>query len=106
MSETDQAQNIPTVAARLRAFMAVRNLSAADMGAAIRTPARTVEKWIDRTKPTKPPACMALLLDLLEQSSQCRRLIGIEKRTSAAARGKPFKRGNPYRFKKAQAPKE
>ena len=94
-----------TIADRLRVFMREHGLNRNQMADIISTPVASLDDWLSQTKPRVPPACMLTLMSLLEQSSQARRLAGVHKQDKAAPRGRPFKRGNPHRFK-AQAPKE
>jgi DNA-binding transcriptional regulator YiaG len=98
MNAPKQALNIPMIVQRLRALMVAYDLSVSDLAAILQTSPRTVEKWFDRERPTKPPACLDRLLTILEKSPQARKLVGLHKAMPEAPRGKPFKRGNPYRF--------
>jgi DNA-binding transcriptional regulator YiaG len=57
---------------------------------------RTVSNWV-RGRTRMSEAAM-LVLELLEQHPDVRRSLCVDVRVSYAARGKPFERGNPYRF--------
>jgi hypothetical protein len=61
---------------RLRAFMALHDIEHKEMAKKLHTPYGTFEKWM-RTKDAQPPACMILVLDLLEQSAEARRIAGV-----------------------------
>lgn len=84
---------------RLREVMRQYNLSRAELAAILCTPLDTLNGWLDKGKST--PACLGVLLGLIEKRSQVRAWIGIGRNIPAAPRGKPFKKGNPYRFKHA-----
>lgn len=83
--------------ARLRAFMRQQKLTRGEMAEVLKTPLRTLDGWLDRG--TTPPACLLPLMDLLESRSQIRTWLGVN--TSASKReprGRPFRRGNEWRF--------
>ena len=61
---------------RLAAFMAKYNLSHKAMAGKIGTPYDTFEKWM-RKKDAQPPACLIVLMDILEQSAEARRIAGV-----------------------------
>lgn len=91
------------IAERVKHFMELHELSRDEMAEILRTPVSTVNDWLSATKPRIPPACMVLIMNLLEQSPQARKLAGVHKTQPRAPRGKPFKPGNPYRYKKDRA---
>jgi DNA-binding transcriptional regulator YiaG len=90
------AQNSVRLAERIRAFMQTYGLSRAQMAEVISTPPRTLDRWLDDG--VTPPACLLALMDLLETRPQVRSWIGVNGYMAAAPRGRPFKRGNEYRF--------
>ena len=102
MSANKPAQNIVTLTLpeRLRAFMAAHSLSRAQMAVILETPLDTLNNWLDKGR--SPPACLLPLMTLLERRSQARTWLGVYRKTDAAPRGKPFKRGNPHRFAKGK----
>ena len=104
MSANDQAQNrvTLTLAKRLRAFMAKHGLTRVEMAAILQTPSDTLDNWLDKDR--NPPACLMPLMDLLEARSQVRTWLGVHKQDKAAPRGKPFRKGNPHRFKPGKVP--
>jgi hypothetical protein len=92
-----------TIAARIIAFMIRYNLSRARMAKVLRTAESTFNDWLSHTKPRNPPACMGLVLDLLERSANARTIAGVHNRVAGAPRGRPFRRGNPYRYRQGKA---
>lgn len=67
---------------RLKTFMAAhtvdgRKLTGTRFAAMLRTPYNTFEHWL-RTHDKAPPACMLLVMDLLEQLPEARKLVGID----------------------------
>jgi len=92
-----------TIAERLKAFMAKYDLSREQMASVIRTAPTTLDDWLSLTKPRIPPACMALVMDVLEQCPDARRVAGMADSKPAAPRGRPFRKGNPWRFKRGSA---
>lgn len=97
MNATELAQNTLTLRERIKAFMRQYDLSRNEMATLLRTSIKTLEGWLDSGR--TPPACMLLVMDLLEQSSQARRIAGVHTRKAGAPRGKAFGKGNPHRFK-------
>jgi DNA-binding transcriptional regulator YiaG len=96
-SSNDPALGISTLAERVRAFMARHELTRREMAAVLRTPNRTFNNWLDDGR--TPPACLLALMDALETHSQVRTLLGVYRaRKPTLPRGRPFKRGNPWRF--------
>jgi hypothetical protein len=74
-------------------------LTRREMAEVLGTPMRTLNNWIDDNR--TPPACLAKLMGLLETRSQVRTWLGVHKMaTKGKPRGRPFKRGNPWRFGK------
>ena len=63
---------------RIRGLMEQYGLGLRDMASILKTPFGTFEHWMRSTNDTQPPACMVLLLDLLEQSPEARKIAGIE----------------------------
>jgi hypothetical protein len=86
---------------RIKALMKRYDLSRNEMAIILQTPPSTLDDWLKLKLPRTPPSCMRLVLDLLEQSTQARRIAGLHCTTKGAPRGKPFKKGNPYRIKPA-----
>lgn len=80
--------------------MGRHDLSRAQMADVIRTPQRTLNNWLDDGR--KPPACMSPLMDLLEASREVRIFLSVEDQPKPAPRGRPFERGNPWRFARGQ----
>jgi len=74
------------------------NLSHARMADLLRTPEGTFKHWL--YEGTAPPACMLVIMELLETSPSVRRQLGVSRPRRGAPRGKPFKPGNKFRFKK------
>jgi len=70
------AQNSATKAERIRAFMARFDLSRAEAALVLCTPERTLDGWLDDDR--TPPGCMIALLDVIEQSSHGRRILGVQ----------------------------
>jgi hypothetical protein len=62
---------------RLTAFMKRHRLNGRKMAAVLQTPYGTFEKWM-RTDDTQPPGCLVMLMDILEQSAEARRIANIE----------------------------
>jgi len=93
-----QAQNSVILALRLRAFMRGRDLSRAELAAALRTPERTLDRWLDNK--SEPPGIVSAILDVLEQSAEASAALGINRPGSKGRiRGRPFRRGNEHRFR-------
>jgi len=84
------AQNILTLSTRLREFMKRHDLTRDEMAAVIRTPRGTFDHWLD--------ACLLALMDLLEEESRARTRLGVHGTRRSAPRGRPFRRGNEFRF--------
>ena len=70
------AQNSASIAERIRAFMARFDLSRAEAALVLCTPERTLDGWLDDDR--TPPGCMIALLDVIEQSSHGRRILGVQ----------------------------
>jgi len=98
-AQSAQEQALITVLDKLRSIMKEYELSRAQLAQVLRTSINSLNGWLDKGK--QAPACLDLTLDLLQQSPQARRIAGIHRATSGMTpRGRPFKRGNPYRFKR------
>jgi len=79
--------------------MAQYDLSRTTLAKVLNTPVTTVHGWFDDGK--QPPGCLTVLLDLIERRTQVCKDIGLcAPAPIGAPRGRPFKRGNPYRFKR------
>jgi DNA-binding transcriptional regulator YiaG len=89
------AQNKATVTTRLRAIIRRFDLSQTEIAAVMRVSERTARRWL--AGEIKPPPIATALLDIIEQSSQGRRILGVHTK-SCTPRGRPFRRGNEYRF--------
>jgi len=98
MSKTELPQNTLILSERIRAFMERYELSRSQMREILRTPRGTFDHWLDDDK--TPPGCLSVVMDLLEARSQVRVWLGVHKPTQRKPRGRPFKRGNPWRFGK------
>ena len=79
---------------RIQAFMLKHRLTRAQMAEALGTSVWTMDNWKNAT----PPACAVKLMDLLEQHPQVRYWLGAT-RTRERPRGRPFEKGNPWRFR-------
>ena len=101
MSTQNEAQN--TITAQLRELMQMHGLSRSRTADVFNTKLPTLDHWLDQG--TKPPSCLGVLLRILAVSEEARIEIGIHDRPKLAPRGKPFKRGNPFRFAKGIAVK-
>ena len=77
--------------------MKARDLSRSEIAAALRTPERTLDDWLKDG--ASPPGIVAALLDVLEQSPKARAVLGIDQPRKGRVRGRPFQRGNRYRFR-------
>ena len=94
---TNAPQNNATIAERIRALLANFNMSRGEIARVLRTPGRTLDGWLDDGR--IPPACMLPLLDVIEGSGQARRILGVRAlRPKGKSRGRPFRRGNEWRF--------
>ena len=62
---------------RLRAFMGQHNLTHKQMAEKLSTPYPTFRHWM-LVRDNAPPACMATLMRILEQSSEARKIVGIK----------------------------
>ncbi len=90
-------QNNATIAERIRALMAKFDMSRGEVARVLRTPGRTLDGWLDDGR--IPPACMLPLLDVIEGSGQARRILNVRAlRQPGKSRGRPFRRGNEWRF--------
>jgi transcriptional regulator with XRE-family HTH domain len=81
---------------RIRGFMERYRLSRREMAAILKTPDRTLGRWLNDDR--NPPTCMLALMDMLETQSRVRTSLGVHKARNRPLRGRPFVRGNPYRF--------
>ena len=93
---TITAQNSAIPALRLRAIIRRFGLSQAELAAVMRMPVRTLQRWL--AGETEPPALALALLDVIERSSESRRILGVHVKPRSAPRGRPFRRGNEFRF--------
>jgi hypothetical protein len=101
--KSSAAQNTLLLAVRLRDFMHRWRLTREEMAGVLKTPPRTLDGWLDFGK--TPPACLAPLLDLLEERSQVRTWLGVHAIwRKGEPRGRPFRRGNEYRFNDKRRP--
>ena len=83
--------------ARLRGFMRQQKLTRGAMAEVLKTPLRTL-RWLARSR-NDAAACLLPLMDLLESRSQVRTWLGVKTSTrKAEPRGRPFRRGNEWRF--------
>jgi hypothetical protein len=96
MDAEDKAQN--TITAQLRELMQMHGLSRSRTADVFNTKLPTLDHWLDQG--TKPPGCLGVLLHILAVSEEARIEIGIHDRPKLAPRGRPFKRGNEFRFAK------
>ena len=55
-----------------------RKLTGTKFAVILQTPYDTFEYWL-REKDKQPPGCLLTLMDILEQSEDARKLVGIEK---------------------------
>ena len=95
--QSKDAQDTMKLMARLRGFMRQQKLTRGAMAEVLKTPLRTLDGWLDHG--TTPPACLLPLMDLLESRSQVRTWLGVKTSTrKAEPRGRPFRRGNEWRF--------
>lgn len=76
---------------RIRGLMEQYGLGLRDMASILKTPFGTFEHWMRSTNDTQPPACMVLLLDLLEQSPEARKIAGIEELSEFFTEDRNFK---------------
>jgi transcriptional regulator with XRE-family HTH domain len=76
--------------------LASLGISQAAFAATVGVTPRTVSNWV-RGRTRMSEAAM-LVLELLEQHPDVRRSLYADVRVPSAPRGKPFERGNPYRF--------
>jgi hypothetical protein len=72
------------------------NLMRVKMANVIRTPRSTFGHWLDDD--VNPPPCLLALMDLLEAESRARTRLGVHAKQRSAPRGRPFRRGNEFRF--------
>jgi DNA-binding transcriptional regulator YdaS (Cro superfamily) len=86
-----QAQK-PEILSRLK----VLGISQVAFAAIVGVTPRTVSNWV-RGRTRMSEAAM-LVLELLEDRPDVRRDLCADVKVPYAARGKPFERGNPYRF--------
>jgi len=95
-NSTFTAQNSAIPALRLRAIIRRFGLSQAELAGVMRVPVRTLKRWL--AGETESPALALALLDVIEQSSRGRRILGVHTKQRSALRGRPFRRGNQSRF--------
>jgi hypothetical protein len=82
---------------RLREFMGRYDLTRNEMAVVITTPRGTLDHWLDDA--VNPPACLLALMDVLEEESRVRTRLGVHcAKPSVRGRGRPFRRGNEFRF--------
>jgi hypothetical protein len=93
---TEHAPPMLMLSTRLRGFMKYHGLTRSDMATVLKTPRGTLDHWLDDG--VSPPACLIPLMDLLEQRSKVRTWLGVRDARKRPLRGRPFVRGNPYRF--------
>jgi len=63
---------------RIRAFAEKYGLTHEQLAEMITTPYGTFQKWMRSDEGSvKPPACMLTLMEILEESSEARRIVGI-----------------------------
>ena len=93
---SDNAQNTLFLSTRLREFMKRYGLTRDELAAVIRTPRGTLNHWLDDD--VNPPGCLQALMDLLEEELRVRTRLGVHATRRGASRGRPFKKGNQYRF--------
>jgi hypothetical protein len=89
------ALDTPTLSSRLRAFMSAYNVSRPQLAEILKTPIGTLNHWL--YDDVTPPGVLGLALDLLEQSRKARIVAGVYRKKSHV-RGRPFQRGNDWRF--------
>ena len=77
--------------------MKASDLSRAELAAALHTPERTLNSWLDGE--AEPPGILGALLVVLEKSPKARAVLGLDGPQKKRVRGKPFQRGNRYRFR-------
>lgn len=63
---------------RLRAFMTQHNLTHKEMAEKIETPYYTFAKWMRAKRDNQPPGCLLPLMNILEQSSEARKIARIK----------------------------
>ena len=90
------AQNTLTAAERLRHFMTEHGLGRRDLASIMRTAPRTLDYWLDGH--AEPPGLVSAVLDLLEECSSARRVLGVHAAKPGAPRGRPFQKGNELRI--------
>jgi transcriptional regulator with XRE-family HTH domain len=71
-------------------------ISQAAFAATVGVTPRTVSNWARGR--TRMSEAATLVLELLEQHPDVRRSLGVDVKVPCAPRGRPFERGNPYRF--------
>jgi hypothetical protein len=81
---------------KLKILIDKSELTHSEFGEKIRTPLRTLERWLATGN---IPDNISLLIDVLLNVEEARKAVGINfRRKKHKPRGKPFKKGNPYRF--------
>jgi len=96
MDAEDKALN--TITAQLRELMQTHGLSRSRTAQILGTKLPTLDHWLDQG--TKPPGCLGILLNILAVNEEALIQVGVHERPKLAPRGKPFKRGNAFRFAK------
>lgn len=86
---------MPQIRDRIRDYMAKHNLTRFMMAQALRMPVRQLDAYL--YDGVTPPYVMTAMMDLLEQHPQVGFWLGA-RRTRARPRGRPFEKGNPWRF--------
>ena len=84
------------MAARLRQFTRETIAGARFWPSIMCLAARTMRRWI--AGETKPNGGALALFEVLESSKEVRHRMGIMRREPGASRGRPFRRGNQWRF--------
>ena len=86
---------------RMRALMERRNLTRRELADALGTNHYTCRGWLDLGR--TPPAAIAQLLTLIEESSSVRRRLGLS-HGKQLPRGRPFPKGHQFRFNDPRRP--
>jgi transcriptional regulator with XRE-family HTH domain len=80
----DSAERAITPAGRLRRFMKEHALTQSDLASIMRITPGTLGHWLDGG--AEPPGVMDAVLDLLEECSCARRVLGVKPKHGAALR--------------------
>jgi DNA-binding transcriptional regulator YiaG len=95
--KTNSTQNTAKSAINLKVALTRLELSQAQFARIIDTPLRTVAGWCGGE--TKPPPMLWSILKVIEGSGQARRILHVSAiRHQNKPRGRPFRRGNEFRF--------